>query len=214
MIKEIARRRSKLGKMIDDTDYSQAKIAKFINVEQETISRWATLNNRGLPKQSITTGHLQKLVMFFKEKCNMIIDPSDLLEEPDYYINKVTIVGEVKQNAVDVIPFSKQKQETFETKYAPDCYAIVFKRNVNKSYYFVFEDVERNPLSSTIHGADVLLKLKNGKLLLGMDMEIYGEKFRYNSLIDTGNKKSIHTLPKNKVEYFSLMTDVNIVIEK
>jgi hypothetical protein len=29
MIKEIARRRSKLGKMIDDTDYSQAKIATF-----------------------------------------------------------------------------------------------------------------------------------------------------------------------------------------
>ena len=77
----------------------------------------------------------------------------------------------------------------------------------------MFEDIERNPESSIIHGADVLLKLKNGKIILGMDMEIYGDQFRYQTLINTDNKKTLKTVKKAQVEYFSLCTDVNTVYQ-
>ncbi len=213
MIKEVTKRRSKLGRIIDETDYSQIQIAKYLSVEQETVSKWCTLNSKGQPKQTISTSNLQNIIGFLKEKCGLVVDPTDLLEEPDYYINNLTIIGELKANAIDLIPYSKQKQETFQTKYPPDCYSIVFKRNINKYYYFVFEDIERNPESSIIHGADALLKLKNGKIILGLDMEIFGNQFRYKTLSNSNNKKALKSVKKVQVEYFSLMTDVNIVYQ-
>ena len=46
-----------------------------------------------------------------------------------------------------------------------------------------------------------------------MDMEIYGDQFRYQTLINTDNKKTLKTVKKAQVEYFSLMTDVNTVYQ-
>lgn len=213
---DVVGRKSKLGKALDDYKISRQKVSVACGgVAMETISRWCNLDNAGKPRQQINQEHLTQLTQLINYEANVQVDPTDLLEEPDYYINNLRVVGSLSDKG-KIKTYSKQKTIQVNTKYPPDTASIEMVRNSNKTYYFIFEEINRDPNKSLIHNSDAVLYDEDGIFAIARDVQIYGDELRYFNMAqlnyETITDKLTQSIPINKIKYFHIITDLKIVL--
>ena len=215
MMLDVVSRKSKIGKILDELEWTNGMVAEDLDVATGTVSYWRNLKDDGTPRQPISSAHLEELVRVIKKKANLIIDPSDLAEDPEYYTNTIKVVATMTDN-FKIKNFSRQKKVKVDTKFPPDTAAIEMVRNSNKTYYYIFEEVDREPNKSLIHNSDAVLYDGNGILAVARDIQIFGDQLKYLNTALTYSRKidavKPKTIPINKVKYFNLITCVKIIL--
>ena len=210
----VVSKKSLIGKTLDEYGISRQAVSLACGgVAMETISKWCNLDEHGKPRQNISQEHLLQLVNLIKTEANISIDPSDLLEEPDYYINKLRVVGEMN-DAHKIKILHRHKKVSVDSKYPPDRSAIEFYDNPDKVYYFIFDSIEYNPNTKNFHNIDAILHLKNGEYVYARDVQIgFDDEVRYTDVVHSkGSKKSVFKTTLSKIKWYHPITDIKIKI--
>tara|TARA_R100000152_G_C6742811_1_gene166559 strand:- start:11 stop:637 length:627 start_codon:yes stop_codon:yes gene_type:complete len=204
----VVSKKSLIGKTLDEYGISRQAVSLACGgVAMETISKWCNLDEHGKPRQNISQEHLLQLVHLIKTEANINIDPSDLLEEPDYYINKLRVVGEMTENQ-NIKIFHRHKKVSVDSKYPPDRSAIEYYANPDKVYYFIFDSIEYDPNTKNFHNIDAIIHLKKGEYVFARNVEIgFDDEVRFTNYLREMYKTKI-----NKIKSYHPITDIKIKV--
>ena len=205
-------KKSLIGKTLEEYDIARQSVSLACGgVAMETISKWCNLDSNGKPRQNISQEHLLQLVNLIKKETNVSIDPSDLLEEPDYYINQLRVVGSV--NDKKVIIYHRHKKVKVDSKYPPDRSAIEIEANKDKFYYFIFDSIEYPPESKQLHNIDALFQLMDDTYIIAQNVEIgFDGAVRYSSPLLAPAQIELFNLNLDEIKCYHPITDIKIKI--
>ena len=152
-----------------------------------------------------------QLVTLLKQEANVSIDPTDLLETPDYYVNQLRVVGSFN-SAGKIQIYPRHKKVKVDTKYPPDRSAFEFQVNPDKVYFFVFDSIEFKPESRQLHNMNAFLKLKNGDYVFAQDIEIgFDNAIRFSNLA-LNLQKELFNMSLEDIECYHPITDLKVKV--
>lgn len=205
-------KKSLIGKALEEHDVSRQAVSEACGgVAFETISKWCNLDEKGKPRQNISQEHLMQLVTLIKQEANVSIDPTDLLETPDYYVNQLRVVGSFDvKGKIQIYP--RHKKIKVDTKFPPDRSAFEFQVNSDKVYFFVFDSIEFKPETRNLHNIDAFLKLKDGTYVFAQDIELgFDNAIRFTNMA-LSRQKDLFNMSLDDIECYHPITDLKVKI--
>lgn len=209
---DVVSKKSKIGKVLDDLEWSNEKVAARLDVASQTVSKWRNLKQDGTTHHKISYENLSELIYMIKDEAHMVIDPSDLIENPEFHNNTLKVIGSLDSKTSNINLYARHKNINVDTKYPPDVSSVEWIYNEDKTYYYIFDSMEYNPNLKIIQNCDVIFHFKKGKYMVGLDVQIGFDnqlKFTNRGVLRFAKNPS-EIIKTSDLKCFHIITDIKI----